>query len=351
MVEKMKDNLRVLETYQVSKDNRSIILDANENPHNIFEFFLEEFIHEIRMFPANRYPNTDSEELREHIAKYTDSKKENIICGNGSDEIIQMVINTFIEKGDSVVIHTPTFSMYKVFTSIAGGAIVEVLSDEAFRIHPEEIISASNKADAKLIFLCNPNNPTGFSLSRENIIMILENTKATVVVDEAYYEFLDETVVDLTFQYERLIVLRTMSKAFALAGARVGYGVACKETMEMIYKVKPPYNLNSFSQLIGRLYLKNMPLVKESILKIKQQRESLLNALSKINELQVFPSAANFVLIRSKKTPEILQAANGAGISLRNYGSDPVLGDCLRITVGTEIENRKLINVIEKVVG
>ena len=338
-------------SYPVSKDSLSYKMDANENPYDLMEYVFEDFIDKIRGIAINRYPDTDCLELKERIAIHNDTKGENIICGNGSDEIIQITVNTFVRFGDAVITHTPTFSMYKAFTAIAGGNCIEVPSDEGFNVDIEKIISAANNNNAKLIFICNPNNPTGYSFSRDQIISILEKTNTMVVVDEAYAEFMNDSVVDLTRKYKTLIVLKTMSKAFGLAGARIGYGISNIETIEMLNCVKSPYNLNTFSQLLGITYLENISNISDSIVKIKEQREYLLDELFQFDCIRTFPSKSNFILIKTEKASTLLQETKEAGIALRYYNNDALLENCIRITVGTEEENIKLIKVIKKVVG
>jgi len=346
-----KDFLNNIKPYQATKDNLAYRMDANENPYDLMEYLLEDFIEKIRGVAINRYPDTDCEELRKLLGIHNNTNRENIICGNGSDEIIQIIINTFVGFGDAVITHTPTFSMYKVFTTIAGGNNIEVPSDEEFNVNIQKIISAANANQAKIIFICNPNNPTGFCFSRNQIINIIEQTNAIVVVDEAYSEFMDDSVVDLATVYEKLIVLKTMSKAFALAGARIGYGISNKETIERLNRVKPPYNLNTFSQLLGMTYLENLSAITESIVKIKDQREYLLHQLSVYEEIRTYPSKSNFILIKTDKASKLLQESNEAGIALRYFANESLLENCIRITVGSEEENNRLINVIKKVVG
>lgn len=350
MMNLVKESIRSLKSYQVPKEYIKTKLDANENPYNLLEVLKDQWIGEIENLDMNRYPDTDSDELRNIIAQGLGLEKENIICGNGSDEIIQILINTFVDKGEYVITHSPTFSMYKILTTIAGGKTIEVPSNESFQINVDGMIKEAKEKEAKLIFLCNPNNPTGTVISRESIERIIVETEAIIVVDEAYYEFLDETVIELVNTYDRLIVLRTLSKAFALAGARVGYGAAGKKMMELLYRVKAPYNLNTFSQEIGKLFLKNIDLVKESIRKIKEEREYLKNKLNGINNIQVFPSGGNFILIKTQKSEELLNNCKEQGIAIRVFGNDGALKNCIRITVGTREENDKLLSLIEKVV-
>ncbi len=341
---------KTMEKYITPKNNMSIKLDANENPYNILEDFLDEFTTELKTLSVNRYPCTDSDELRMLLSEKLDLKPQNIMCGNGSDELIQIIINRYLGKDGNVVIHIPTFTMYKVFTEIAGGTTVEVPPESDFTVDSKKIIQEANRSNANIIFLCNPNNPTGFAFPRKDIIEIIENTNAYVVVDEAYYEFLDETVIDLINTYEKLIVLRTMSKAMALAGARIGYAISSEKTMKELYMVKSPYNLNVFSQILGKLYLKNSQAVKSNIDKIKEQRSYLEEKLEKINGLQVYNSKGNYILFKSNKSDEILERSKSMGISLRDFQNTPFLENCIRISIGTDTENQKILELLRKVV-
>ncbi len=346
----VKESLRSLQPYSVQKENIRIKLDANENPYNLFEEIQEDFIKKIKRVDINRYPDTDSDELRLKIAEHVGVKKENVICGNGSDEIIQMLIHAFVDKGEYVITHRPTFSMYKSFVNVAGGNIVEIPCDQNFCVSEEEIIKEANEKKAKIIFLCNPNNPTGTVFSKESIRNILQNTEAIVVVDEAYYEFFGETVVDWIQDYEQLIVLRTLSKAFALAGARIGYGIASEPFMEILYPIKSPYNLNVFSQIIGTLYLEKSDLIQKSVEKIKEEREYLSERLREIGHIEVFPSAGNFILIRTPLSEKIMNTCKREGISLRSFLNEALLQDCIRISIGERRENDLLLNTIREVV-
>ncbi|HHY90038.1 MAG TPA: histidinol-phosphate transaminase [Clostridiales bacterium] len=346
----IKESLRSLHPYSVQKERIRIKLDANENPYNLFQEIQEDFIEGIKRCDINRYPDTNSDELRLKIAAHIGVKEENVICGNGSDEIIQMIIYAFVDKGEYVITHRPTFSMYQSFANIVGGKVVEIPCDQNFCISEEEIIKEANEKKAKIIFLCNPNNPTGTVFSKESIRNILQNTESIVVVDEAYYEFFGETVVDWIHDYEQLIVLRTLSKAFALAGARIGYGIAGTSIMDILYRVKPPYNLNVFSQIIGALYLEKSDLIQKSVEKIKKEREYLSEKLREIEHIEVFPSAGNFILIRTPFFSEIMDACKKEGISLRSFPNEALLQNCIRISIGERKENDLLFNTIQEVV-
>ncbi|QEK11911.1 histidinol-phosphate transaminase [Crassaminicella thermophila] len=350
MLSLVKKNIYSIKPYRISKEYIHTKLDANENPYNLLDILKEKFIENIDNLNINRYPDTNSDELRELLAEYVDVKKENILCGNGSDEIIQVIINTFVDKDEYVITHSPTFSMYKIFTNIAGGKILEVLSNSSFQINVDEIIKEAKFKKAKVIFLCNPNNPTGTVISKEEIERVIRKTEAIVVVDEAYYEFLGETVVDLVNVYDNLIVLRTLSKAFALAGARIGYGIASEKIMDVLYRVKPPYNLSTFSQEIGKLFIENVDLVKNYIQKIKEERLFLQKELKKIEYIEVFPTGSNFVLVRSEKAKRIVEEFKKEGLSIRDFTKEDLLRNCFRITVGTREESNRLLELFKKVV-
>lgn len=345
----VKKNILCLKPYTAAKDIVEVKLDANENPFNIFSGLKNEFLKKIENLEINRYPEIDNQCLSEKIGEYAGVKSENIVCGNGSDEIIQMIIHTFVDKDEYVVMPVPTFSMYSIYTEIGGGHVLEVPTDEDFNIKEDEMIKIANENKAKVIFLCNPNNPTGTVIKREVILSILNHTNSIVVVDEAYYEFLGETVIDRIEDNKRLIILRTLSKAFALAGARVGYGIANKETIKMISRAGSPYNISSISQYLGILFLDNIDRVKEKIEEIKAERNYLINEISKINGINVYPSGSNFILIKSYSSEDILNACREERIALRGF-SGSYTDNCIRITVGKREENHKLINILKRVV-
>lgn len=345
----VKESILCLKPYTAIKEIAAIRLDANENPFNLFSELKEEFVSKIEDLDMNRYPEIDNMCLTEKIAEYAGVKHENVICGNGSDEIIQIIINCFVERGDYVVMPSPTFSMYGIFTQIAGGIAVEVPTDENFNIREEELINIANEKRAKIIFICNPNNPTGTVTGREIILKILNCTNSIVVVDEAYYEFLGQTVVDEININSRLIVLRTLSKAFALAGARIGYGIASKETIEVISRVRAPYNISSLSQTLGILFLENINRVRGKIEEIKKERSYIIEQMEKIDKIKVYPTGGNFVLIKTDRAEAILAACTDVGIALRGF-PDSCNNSCIRITVGKREENDKLINLIKRVV-
>lgn len=346
----IKEKVKTLKPYVVQESDCSVRLDANENSENLFKLCFNDFVKKVSESTINRYPDPSSTVLREKVAKYVGGEinKDNIICGNGSDELIQCIISTFVNSEDYVITHSPTFSMYQISNQILGGNFLEVDSNENFEINVDEIIKVSNEKNAKLIILCNPNNPTGTVTKREDLLKIINSTNGVVVVDEAYYEFLGESLVDIVNENERVIVLRTLSKAFALAGARCGYLVAAPSAVQVILKVKPPYNLNTLSQYAGECILNNYEKVEASIKRIKGERDKLIPMLKEIKGLKVYETGANFVLLKTEKSSELIKKFEEEKILVRRF-SGGALENCIRISIGFENENKKVIEIISEV--
>lgn len=338
-----------IKPYRVIEEDYDIKIDANESPYNILDELGSLIIKELASNELNRYPDNEASKLKKNISLYTGINSENIMCGNGSDELLKIIIDSFIDKGDVVVTHTPSFVMYKMLTQIAGGEIIEVQGDESFSIDIDKIISTANQSNAKIIFLCSPNNPTGIVIPKEEIIKVLDSTSAIVVVDEAYYEFYGETIIDKIQDYERLIVLRTLSKGFGLAGLRIGYGAACTKTMNILNKVRPPYNLNSISQCIGNVVLENKNTVVENIEAIKSERDKLFMELETIKDMKPIPSGSNFILIKTNKYEDLMEKFKAEKIMIKGFGTDGVLQNCIRLTIGTEEENKRVLKVLKEV--
>lgn len=344
----IKKSVYELEAYNAINELYEIKLDANENPNDLFRNYHEYFLNEIIKNNINRYPDPTSLRIRKELSKYTGIHEDNLICGNGSDEIIGLIINAFVDKGDNIVIHVPTFSMYKITATISGANVIEVESDENFNIDINKIIKKANENNAKLIFLCNPNNPTGNVIKRDDILKVLHDTNSIVVVDEAYFEFYGQTVID-KIDEERLIVIRTLSKAFALAGARIGYAAANKKIINVLNKIRSPYNLNTFSQIAGIVMLKNIDDVKKSIDEIKCEKEYILNQLQDLNGIKLYNGCGNFLLIKFEEYNKAVKLLKEHGISVKSFNSGSLKG-CIRVTIGKRYENDRFINTVKRVI-
>ncbi|TYQ15059.1 UNVERIFIED_CONTAM: histidinol-phosphate aminotransferase [Acetivibrio alkalicellulosi] len=339
--------------YEANQVPYRIKLDANEGPFdlpvNIREKVAEFF---LKGTDLNLYPDTDSIMLRKELASYWNVNYKEIVVGTGSDQLIQVIINVFVEKGDKVICPCPSFGMYKINTIIGGGTPVEILlkRENDFAYDIDEFIDVTKKEKAKVVFLCTPNNPTGGLISIEDIEKIATECKDTViVVDEAYAEFSKETAVSLIYKYDNVVILRTFSKAYGLAGIRCGYSISCIEMAEEIRKVKPPYNISSLSQYIAKLVFEERKLIDDQIDYLIEQREYLVKELKTINDVHVFPSKANYILINIPDAQKVHETLMEKGILVRSFGKAPVLGDCIRISVGTKEQNDILLKELKNI--
>jgi len=312
-----------------------VFLDANENPNES---------------DYNRYPDPHHNELREAIGELKGIAKDKILLGNGSDEIIDMIIRTFCEPGQDIVrIISPTFGMYEVGAAINDVKLEEVQLTKDFQLDVEGCVQ-NQTPNHKVLFLCSPNNPTGNSLSIDSLVAVIKNWKGVVVVDEAYIDFSDqESLISLLPQYSNLIVLQTFSKAWAAAGLRIGMCFASIEIIGFLNKVKPPYNLGNYTQSEALKILKNKDSLQEQISIIKKERTRLVEFLERVSGVQkVFASDANFLLIRLRYHLELKDFLQSRGIIVRDRSKLPGCQRCLRVTVGLHTENARLITAINE---
>lgn len=344
----VRQDIVALRAYETHVSEGNIKLDANENPFPWPEGMKEELFSEKYAF--NRYPDGQAKELRASIAAYNKVRIEEILLGNGSDELIQIILHAFGGKGRAVMIHPPTFSMYAAAATITGTSLREVPLLEGTKLDVDSMLKNCVADDSqKVIILCNPNNPTGNIFPREDILKIVKNSESLVVVDEAYMEFSGETVMDVINDYPNLLVMRTFSKAFAMAALRLGYVAGNRELIACLNKVRQPFNVNSFSQRAGILALKYAPAYQAQLKTIKKEIEILYNELAKIPEASVLPTRANFLLFRPQ-SPEIWdEELSSRGFSVRYLGGLPGLGKSIRLSSGTPEENRALLQAIREI--
>lgn len=345
----IREQLKSFSAYHVLNQENMIKLDANESPYSLDEKVKNDLVNWINQNENfNIYPDTDSLLLRSKIADFWKVNIDNIICGVGSDQLIDGIMKLFLEPGDKVLIPTPSFSMYKLTTVLNHGEPIEFNLNEDFSFDYKLIIEKYKETKPKLLFLCTPNNPTGNIIEEKHIVNILEAVDCPVIVDEAYGEFSYTSMVKYVNSYKNLIVLRTFSKAYGLAGLRVGYGVANKEMIDYINITKPPYNLNTFSQKVAELVLQNSQEYEKRIDLIVKQRDYIYNKLEDIEGIDVFPSGANFFLIRSKSV-DLAEKLKARKILVRSFKNDKDLKGCIRVSVGKEEENELLISSIKEI--
>lgn len=345
MIEKLvRKNIVNMDPYVCARDlyKEGVFMDANENAFG--SFIKSPFLLEL-----NRYPDPDSKKLRKALGKYLGLDCGNIIVGSGSDQIIDLLIRLFVESDEEIVVFEPTYGMYKVLAEIQGARVVGCELGENFQID----FAAFNRAlsgKTKLVFCCSPNNPTGNILYKEDILKICREFKGIVVVDEAYIEFSEaESLAAEVINFDNLVVLRTFSKAWGLAGLRVGYLVANAEIIQYINKIKLPYNLNSLSAYMAIRALENGIGIDAVRKEICVEKKWLGDELEKLG-CKIFKSEANFILVKIAGAGRIVKRlAEDFGIIVRDFSGKVLLKDCFRITIGTRKQNRSLIQALTSI--
>ena len=321
-----------------------IKLDANENTYPVLEALKTHMSEWVKTMPINYYPDTESTRLRGALAKYYGLEAQNVLCGVGSDQIIDCLMRSTLEVGEAILVPTPSFSMYKLTAKINHGISIEVPLKEDFSYDVDQIEAVMLEQKPKLTILCNPNNPTGSVISLEDIERLAKNEVGLLVVDEAYQEFGGESAVKLLSKYPRLIVLRTFSKAFALAGSRVGYALGHKEVIEMINKVKPPYNLNCFSLEMATWVIEHEDLFRPMINQIIASREDFMQYLTKAS-YTVYPSATNFIWAKGPYALDTLLKDEQIYIKRFMYKDELYY----RISIGTKSEMEQVKKRLEQI--
>jgi len=333
-----RSDLAGITGYRTAETICPVKLDANEATEDFPAQLKEEVLRRLAAADFNRYPERAAGELAAALGRFLDVPAGSIVLGNGSDELIQMLALA-AGPGRKVIIPTPTFSMYRLGARLAGAVPVEVPLQVDFTLDTAQVIAAAGTEPA-LIILCSPNNPTGNCFPAAAVEEIIRNTNSLVAVDEAYGDFAGQDFLPLLGRYGNLVILRTFSKAFGLAGIRVGYGVAGEVARTELDRVKPPYNLNLFALLAAQVALENPDYRRERIARIRRERDGLAAALAGLPGVEVFPSATNFILFRLPgRGSRVADEFKADGIAVRSFTDEPRLADCLRVTVGSREEN------------
>lgn len=343
----VRNNIKKLKPYTCARDLYSdgILLDANENS---FGSSFQEF-EELHL---NRYPDPHQVDLRNAVSKLLNIKAEKLFFGVGSDEVIDLLIRIFCEpKEDQVMLLEPTYGMYKVACDINNVETVAPLLNDSFQIDFAEIEKHYSEK-VKIIFVCSPNNPTGNLLNKNDILRLCKTYNSIVVVDEAYIDFSDSSasLINEVKNYRNLVVMRTFSKAWGLAGVRLGYCVADKEIISYLFKVKAPYNINALTRYAVLKSITNEEKKKNAVSAIISERYRVENELKNISAITtVFPSDANYLLVRLPNAKEIQKQLAERGVVIRDRSSQPKLDNCLRITIGTKEENNALLEKLKSI--
>lgn len=340
----VRPNILAVKAYRSARDDfdSGILLDANENSFGApFEDSDE----------LNRYPLPYQEQLRSLIANFRNVQPENIFTGVGSDEAIDLLFRIFCRPGmDRVIINPPTYGMYKVSAGVNDIAVDEVLLSPDFQLKVEEILAAVQK-NTKLLFLCSPNNPSGNSLNPDDILSIVKRFPGIVVLDEAYIDFSErESFAPKVQEYNNLVVLQTMSKAFGLAGIRLGIAIANPEIIQLMMKVKAPYNISKLTSKAAIKGFSHLTKVNANIAQILKEREKVIARLKEIPQVEhVYPTDANFLIFRIPDALHIYQKLATQGVIVRYRGDEPHCANCLRLTIGTASENALFFDALETI--
>lgn len=337
----IRDNIKALKPYSSARDEFKefssdiVFLDANENP---FEN------------GVNRYPDPQQLSVKAKLSEIKNIPSDNILLGNGSDEVLDLIFRVFCEPNkDNIITLPPTYGMYSVLANTNAVGIKEVPLNEDFQPNVDAILKTAD-ANSKLLFLCSPNNPTANSFDAKKVEDLIRNFEGIVVIDEAYIDFSNqESWLSRLNEFPNLIVTQTLSKAYGMAGIRLGICFASKEIINALNKIKPPYNVNQLTQTKAFERLIKIDDVNKEIEAILNERKRLIEKLNSISFVeQIFPSDANFVLVKVDNATGRYNELVKKGIVVRNRTNQPGCENCLRFTIGTEKENMRLIEILKK---
>ena len=338
----IRENIKSLEAYSSARDefkamsSEFVFIDANENPFDT---------------GLNRYPDPQQTLVKEALSKLKGISEEQILLGNGSDEVLDLIFRVFCEpKEDNVIVLPPTYGMYEVLANTNAIELVKIPLVENFQPNVKEIIKGQD-AKTKLLFLCSPNNPTANSFDANKIETLIKEFNGIVVIDEAYIDFsIEDSWLGRLDEFPNLIVTQTLSKAYGLASIRLGICYASKEIISILNKIKPPYNVNQLTQDVALQSLFNQEKVKNEIAIIISERNQLIRDLQNVEIVEkVHPSDANFLLVQVDDATLRYKQLVKLGIIARNRTTQILCDNCLRFTVGTPDENKKLINTLKLV--
>jgi histidinol-phosphate aminotransferase len=344
-LDKIKPEIRALRAYALSPDRARVKINQNENPWDMPERIKQETRRRLAVRQWSRYPDFVSAGLHERLAEFAGWRAAGIIAGNGSNELIQALLMVTIGREKRVLISEPTFALYRQISTVMGGAVSSVQLTPALGYDVAALSAAVRDLQPDVTVICSPNNPTGCVLSDNDLRDLLKSSEGIVVVDEAYHEFARHSVVPLLHQHGNLVVLRTFSKAMAMAGLRVGYLLAAPELTREIGKAVLPYNLNAVSQTAAEVAIEMYedelrPLVERII----SERARLHGELDRINGITPVSSQANFMLVRSRVEPKVVfEKLLEREILIRDVSGYPMLSEYFRVSIGTPKENDLLI--------
>lgn len=348
----IKPQVRAMKPYTLQPHAYKFKMNQNENPLGFPAALKEQVFQRLRQQDWARYPDFDLVELTEAVARHVGVKPEQVLAGNGSNEMIYNTLAVTVGEGDQVVIPVPTFSVYKLLATVLGATVQEprMVADDDFALPTDAVIATARDHGAKVVVLCTPNNPTARSYPLPDIRRVCAESEALVLVDEAYQEFSGQNLLGLVAEFPNVVLLRTFSKAMAMGGLRVGYAITNEVLAREIHKGKLPYALNAFSEAAAVVALQNMDLFEEEIALIRAEMRRLWQALDALPFAFPVPSDANFILTRFDRyrPQEIFDHLLHRGILVRDVSSAPGLAAYLRLSVGAPHENDALIGALQE---
>ena len=349
----IRPEVRAINAYHVPDPGELIKLDAMENPYSWPDELREQWLAQISSTAINRYPDPGADELKSALRKALAIPDDcSILLGNGSDELIQMIAMAIATPERVVLAPEPSFVMYRMIASMVGMRYEGVPLTASFELDGDAMLAAIKEHEPALVFLAYPNNPTGNLFDKDAIAAILKASPGLVVVDEAYFPFAGSTLMDWLHQYPNLLVMRTVSK-MGLAGLRLGYLVGSEQWLQHIDKMRLPYNINILTQESAQFALENIAVFDAQTRQICEDRETLYQQLRALDNLEVFPSQANFILFRVPGwvSQDIFEQLKQRGVLIKNLGNQPgLLKDCLRVTVGTQQENAQFLQALRDII-
>ena len=338
----LNEKVKNLTPYEPISGTYEIRLDANESFLTFPVEIENEMVEALKNTALNRYPDPMATKLVKGFADYFNVDADCVTAGNGSDEIISVIMNAFLQKGDKILTLEPDFSMYRFYAEIAECESVKYQKDENLDVNIDDVITMANKENVRIVIFSNPCNPTSRIVTKDDVRKLINSVDSLVVLDEAYMDFAgDESLLGEFKNYDNLIILKTCSKALGSAALRLGFAVANKTLTNVIRAVKSPYNVNSVSQAIGEVLFSHPDYIDDCIKTVVDSKKSLYNELIKIEK--IYETHTNFVFMKVKNAKEVFNKMKDNSIIIRN------MGDYLRITAGTEYENEKMLETFKKV--
>jgi histidinol-phosphate aminotransferase len=340
----INERIRNLKQYHLAPpDNTTVKLNQNENPFDWPPQIKDEIAEFCRKRPWNRYPNFIPDALKQKLSAYTGVDPDGILAGNGSNEMLLVLLVSLADRKRDVILCQPTFTIYGILSTGIGAAerIVHLDGNMAFDVRA--LCEAARRYPGSVMILCSPNNPTGCALSESDIRTILGVHSGFLILDQAYVEFGGYDAIPLLKNNPNLIITRTFSKAFAGAGLRIGYMLGTPEVIGQINKIKLPYNINFFSEHVAGVLLSQTDTIRSRIDFIIRERDALLASLSAMPFEAVYPSSANFIMLRCSRKNEFFDHLKHRGFLVRDVSSYPLCDNCLRVNVGTSEENKAFL--------